>query len=200
MATTKETLSQEFSDPEARRDYADIFLNSSIALQIKILRQQKGREWTQGELARRAGLHQSQISAMERSTHSAWSLRTLKKLADAFDLALVVRFASYGELLDNVAAMSRPALERPSFADDPAFRASVERRSSQTTPTLQPETLEESTAIRRNELQPVSTSTRRYTKGELPAAGIPAGASLSAPRATPNNLPSFSYIERSPNA
>lgn len=119
MTTKKDALREEFKDPEARRDYAEIFLDSSIALQIKALRLQRG--WSQEVLAEKAGMKQSRISAMEQADYSGWSLRTLRRLAAAFDLALVVRFESFGMLLDDVTSMSREGLERPSFSEDPAF-------------------------------------------------------------------------------
>lgn len=119
MDEMRDSLREEFQEPEARRDYAEMFLDSSIALQIKALRQQRG--WTQQELAARAGLKQSQVSAMEQASFSSWTLRTLRKLAKAFDLALTVRFESFGWLLDDALSSSREALERPSFAADPAF-------------------------------------------------------------------------------
>lgn len=112
-------LREEFRDPEARKDYAEEFLNSFIALQIKTLRQQ--REWSQEDLAERAGMKQSRISAMEQVDYDSWSVRTLKRLAQAFDLALIVRFESFGEFLGEVTSVSRQELERPSFVDDPEF-------------------------------------------------------------------------------
>jgi len=121
MITAKESLRGEFQDPEARHDYADIFLNSSIALQIKALRLQRG--WSQEMLAERAGMKQSRISAMEQATYKGWSLTTLRRLAKAFDLALVVRFESFGTFLNDATSVSRTALERPSFCDDPAFKS-----------------------------------------------------------------------------
>lgn len=120
MGSSRRMLEKEFRDREARADYAEIFLNSNIALQIKILRQQRG--WTQGELADRAGLHQSQISGMEQVSHTVWKVGTLKKLARAFDLALTVRFESFGRFLDDLDSANRGALERHSFDDDPRFR------------------------------------------------------------------------------
>ncbi|HSN86023.1 MAG TPA: hypothetical protein VL025_04660, partial [Thermoanaerobaculia bacterium] len=53
--------------------------------------------------------------------YDGWSVRTLKRLAQAFDLALTVQFESFGTFLDEVTAVARPELERPSFVDDPAF-------------------------------------------------------------------------------
>jgi transcriptional regulator with XRE-family HTH domain len=120
MDDIKEALADEFQDKDARRQYAIDFLNSHIALQIKTLRQQRG--WSQTELAERAGKHQSQVSAMESIDFSAWKISTLQKLAEAFDLALTVKFESFGGFLDYATSVDREALERPSFADDPAFQ------------------------------------------------------------------------------
>lgn len=119
MTSKREVLSAEFHDPEARRDYAELFGDSSIALQIKVLRLQRGL--SQKELAERTGMKQSRISAMEQADYSSWSIKTLRRLAEAFDLALVVRFESFGVLLDSALSSTRKSLERPSFKDDPAF-------------------------------------------------------------------------------
>lgn len=120
MTDERALLAEELRDREARHLYAEEFANSALALQIKALRLQ--RNWTQQELAERAGLKQSQVSAMEQVDHDAWTLKTLRKLARAFDLALDVRFESFGWLLDDALSTSRQSLERPSFDDDPAFR------------------------------------------------------------------------------
>lgn len=118
MSST-DMLREEFKDLQARRDYAEILLNSSLALQIKVLRQQRG--WNQEQLAEAAGLGQSQVSVVEQASNATWSFKTLKKLAAAFDLALVVRFESFGTLLDQTSSLSRASLERPSFEHDPVF-------------------------------------------------------------------------------
>ena len=44
-------LKHEFADEEYRHSYAESFLNSSIATQIKVLREQ--RKWRQADLARK---------------------------------------------------------------------------------------------------------------------------------------------------
>jgi transcriptional regulator with XRE-family HTH domain len=124
MEEIRKGLADELKDPEARRDYADEFLSSYIALQIKTLRQQRG--WSQAELARRAGMKQSRISAMEQADYSSWSIRTLQRLAAAFDLAFTAGFESFGRMLDDMTSISRGALERPSFEDDPAFRGNAD--------------------------------------------------------------------------
>jgi transcriptional regulator with XRE-family HTH domain len=118
---TKEALRKELiEDPEARHHYAEMLLDSTVALQIKALRQQ--REWTQAGLANSCGMKQSRISSMERVDYSSWSVSTLKRLARAFDVRLRVTFESFGSLLDDYGQLGRKALVRPSFKDDPAFK------------------------------------------------------------------------------
>ena len=122
----KALLIPGFEDPETRQQYAASLLYAHIALQIKTLRQQRG--WSQTKLAELAGKHQSQISEMESIDFSSWKISTLMKLAEAFDLALTVSFESFGTFLDEAASLGRDALERPSFADDPAFRGKAKKR------------------------------------------------------------------------
>ena len=130
MDSIRKSLAREFRDPEARLGYAEEFLNSSIALQIKTLRLQRG--WTQEDLADRAGMKQSRISAMERADYSNWSLRTLRRLAEAFDISLSVQFQSYGQFLEAMTSISRKGLEQPSFDQDPAFQDKEESETAGT--------------------------------------------------------------------
>ncbi len=119
MDDTRVRLLKEFHDKEARTEYADQFLDASIALQITTLRQE--RQLTQQELGDLAGMKQSRISTMEKIDYSSWSVRTLRRLARALDLPLVIRFESWGNFLDGVTKLGRKDLDRPSFEDDPAF-------------------------------------------------------------------------------
>ena len=118
-------LRQRLRDREYREAYGDALLSSSIALQIKALREQRG--WTQAELARRAGKKQSWISTMENPDYSRWSIKSLRELASAFDLALVVRFENWGKLLGSLGKVTRKNLERPSFDDDSSLTESEEK-------------------------------------------------------------------------
>jgi transcriptional regulator with XRE-family HTH domain len=106
----------ELKDREAREQYAEDFLAAHLALQIKALRAQRG--WTQSELAERAGKKQSQISAMEQIDFSSWKVSTLQQLAKAFDLALMVRFESFGKFFEEALRLDSRSLEEVSFSDD----------------------------------------------------------------------------------
>ena len=119
MSDLANILKQGFKDKDYRHGYADEFLNSSIATQIKVLREQHG--WSQKELAKHAQMKQPRISVMENVNYSSWSINILRKLAEAFELTLCVSFESFGKRLADIERFSREALERFSFEDDPVF-------------------------------------------------------------------------------
>lgn len=128
MSELTETLREEFKDKETRHIYSDEFLNSSIATQIKVLREQRGL--TQRELAERAGMRQERISVLEDVNYSSWTINVLRRLAEAFDLTLTVKFESFGEKLFAIEDMSRETLEKPSFDEDPVFQDTVTTNST----------------------------------------------------------------------
>lgn len=113
-------LKSEFQDSEYRHAYCDEFLNAFIATQIKVLREQRG--WTQTELGEHTGLHQSSISEMEDVSHSSWTIKSLRKLAEGFDLTLSVSFEEFGERIKDICSLERELLERSSFNEDQFFQ------------------------------------------------------------------------------
>ncbi len=119
MTDLLKKLKESFKDKDYRHGYVDEFLNVSIATQIKVLREQRG--WTQEDLARYAQMKQPRISVMENVNYSSWSINTLRKLAETFDLALRVSFESFGNRLKDIDQINRNALMRPSFKNDPIF-------------------------------------------------------------------------------
>lgn len=120
MSALAERLRSEFLDKGYRHAYADEFLNSYIATQIQVLREERG--WSQERLAQETGMKQSRISLLENVGYSSWSISTLKRLAEAFDLTLRVSFESFGRCLADIDRFNRESLERFSFDQDPAFQ------------------------------------------------------------------------------
>src|ERR1035441_9141022 len=106
-------------DKSYRHAYADESLNISIATQIKVLREQ--RELRQKDLAILAAMKQSMISRYENVNYSSWSINTLKKLAEAFDVVLDVRFIGFKDLVTITQKFNRESLEVLSFPKDPYF-------------------------------------------------------------------------------
>jgi transcriptional regulator with XRE-family HTH domain len=115
--------------------YRDVFvseqINTGLAFQIRALRSQ--RDWSQAELGTRAEMAQSRISVMEDANYARFSLNTLKRLASAFDVGLVVRFAPFSELVGNFENLSPHSLEAAPFSEDKFFQTA--QLTSASTPT-----------------------------------------------------------------
>lgn len=121
-------LRDEFihEDEDYRYAYAEDFLNTYIATQIRVLRDQRGMK--QEDLAKAIGTKQSGISRLENVNYSNWKTDTLKKLARAFGVRLRISFETFGSLLDEDATFSRQRIMRPTFEDDPAFSEDTKDR------------------------------------------------------------------------
>ncbi len=120
MSELLEKLRSEFQDEEYRHAYADECLNTMIATQIKVLREQ--RKMTQGQLAVATGMKQPRIPLLEDATYSNWTINTLKRFARAFDVALSVKFETFSQFINDFGNLSRTSLQRPTFADDVRFQ------------------------------------------------------------------------------
>jgi transcriptional regulator with XRE-family HTH domain len=120
MSESRDILREEFQDPEYRHAYAEDFLNTKIATQIRVLREQRG--WTQADLAEKIGTKQAGVSRLENVNYSGWKIETLKRIARAFDVAFNAGFEAFGKLLDEAEEFGRQSLEKPSFEADPGFR------------------------------------------------------------------------------
>jgi|SRR6185437_8574652 len=119
MSELRSNLREEFRDRDYRHAYADESLNTWIATQIKVLREQ--RRLTQKQLAEMTGMAQPRIAVLEDVNYSSWSINTLRRLAEAFDLRLSVKFEAFSSLIPEIEGMNREALERPQFEDDGWF-------------------------------------------------------------------------------
>jgi transcriptional regulator with XRE-family HTH domain len=111
---------KELKDPSYRHAYVDEFLHTYIAAQIRALREARG--WSQERLAQEAGMKQSRISLLENVNYSSWNAGTLAKLAKAFDIALVIKFESFGRRLNDIETFSPDLLDVPSFDSDPGLK------------------------------------------------------------------------------
>jgi transcriptional regulator with XRE-family HTH domain len=121
MSELVDKLRPEFQDKEYRDAYADECLNTMIATQIKVLREQ--RKMTQGELAEASGMKQPRIPLLEDSSYSNWTVNTLKRFAKAFDVAVSVKFETFSKLIEDFENLSRESLERPTFDADLRFQS-----------------------------------------------------------------------------
>ena len=88
---------KRLTDKRARTALVDSHLRNGIAFQIRSMR--RGSNWTQEDLAREAGTKPTQITRIENPSYGSHTVATLRRIAAAFDVALVVRFVPYSELL-----------------------------------------------------------------------------------------------------
>lgn len=105
---------------DARVRFVESHLAKGIAFQLRSLRDRDNL--SQQELAQKAGTTQNAISRLESSRYGKPTLTTLKKMADVFDVALVVRFIPFSQLIDWVSGtphidrgLSTSSLQVPDF-------------------------------------------------------------------------------------
>jgi transcriptional regulator with XRE-family HTH domain len=132
MSDLRQDLKAEFEDPEYRYAYAESFLNTKLATQIKILREQ--RQKTQTELGAVVGTKQSGFSRFEDVNHSVWKTDTLWKIARALDVRLDVAFKTFGSMVDDKEHFTKEAMQCPDFEHDPAFAELTAARVGQPSP------------------------------------------------------------------
>ena len=117
---------------KAYRDgYTEAQLSIEIPFQIWALR--KARGWTQAQLAERCGIPQARISHIEQPGRDPLSLRTLYRLASAFDVGLLVQFVSFSESVRREAAFNPETFRVTSFEDDHFEETVHTTRSSEKT-------------------------------------------------------------------
>lgn len=112
----KDSLFKQLRDKAFRAAYVAEDIRTGIAFQLRALRE--GRGWSQTELGRRSGKPQSVIARMEDPDYGRLSLKTLVDMAAAFDVALLVRFVPFSELVNRNSRLSSEALCVPDFDRD----------------------------------------------------------------------------------
>ena len=114
-------LWRKLRDKSYRDGYTEAQLSIEVPFQIRAIR--KARGWTQAQLAKRCGIPQARISHIEQSGRDPLSLRTLYRLAAAFDVGLLVQFVPFSELVRREAVFDPETFRVPSFAEDHVERA-----------------------------------------------------------------------------
>src|SRR5687767_6026224 len=97
IATTSQAF-QKLKDTERRRRFIANQFKTGFAFQVRALR--KARNMTQQDLAAEAETTQALISRIEKNGAATLSVKTLQKIAEAFDVALVVRLEPIDRLMD----------------------------------------------------------------------------------------------------
>ena len=127
-STRREQIVASLQDKEYRDLFVSEEIDTGIPFQIRAMR--KARGWSQRDLADRLGMTQEGVSRLESLEYGRFSLATLKRLASAFDVGLVVRFEPFSRLVDATVNLSPDDVEVPAFADDCGLNTRVELQSS----------------------------------------------------------------------
>jgi transcriptional regulator with XRE-family HTH domain len=120
MNKRKEKLLEELKSKEYRDAFVSELIDTGIPFQIRELRKQ--RNWTQKELSEKSGMAQERISVLEDPNYAKLTLTTLKRLASAFYIGILVRFVPISDLVKWELALSLDSLKAFSYNDDPYFK------------------------------------------------------------------------------
>jgi ribosome-binding protein aMBF1 (putative translation factor) len=109
--------------PAVRSKFVESHLSKNIAFQVRAMRARN--DWSQQELADTLETNQNAIYRLENPSKVKPTLSTLKKVAAAFDVALIVRFVPFSQLVNWVTGteytekgLSTDSLAVPSFAEE----------------------------------------------------------------------------------
>ncbi|MCY3954720.1 MAG: helix-turn-helix transcriptional regulator [Nitrospira sp.] len=114
--TDKKTFFEGIRDKSVRHEIAYENIIEGLAFQIAALR--KARGWTEQDLAGRCGVHQKVIEKWEDPNRSKKTFVPFLRLAEAFDVAFISRFAAFGEVADWFANLSPKKLAPPSYEEE----------------------------------------------------------------------------------
>lgn len=116
MPIRRDQLVNLLKNRDFRAQFVSDQPNEFLPLQIKRLRERRG--WSQAELGEAARMRQERISVLESPDHGGINLNTLKRLARAFDVGLIVRFVPFSEFIDWVCTLSPGSFEPASFDEE----------------------------------------------------------------------------------
>ena len=117
MISDKEKqIRDSLASKEYREALAIEHVNTTLAIQIRKMRE--NQQWSQSDLANRLGKHQETISQWENPDYGRHSITTLKALAATFDVALLVKFIPFSELVKDMLSLSETRLSPPSFSEE----------------------------------------------------------------------------------
>lgn len=116
LASEEQPLALEIHDPEIREHTVESQIKIGIPFQIRAIREKRG--WTQEDLAQKIGTTQNTISRLENPRTGKPTIKTLLRLAHAYDVALLVRFVPFGFYGDVINAMDSTHVEIPSYDEE----------------------------------------------------------------------------------
>jgi transcriptional regulator with XRE-family HTH domain len=109
---------QSLKDQEYRAAFVEERLKSSIALQIRALREQRNK-MTQTQLGEAIGMAQTWVSKLENPEYGKMTVATLLRLAtQAFHTDLEIKFRPFSETIDSLPTQGPDYFSVPSFDEE----------------------------------------------------------------------------------
>lgn len=122
------SLISEMKDKRYRDAYVASQIRIGMPFQVRALR--KSRNWSQSQLAERAGMSQPRISEIEKPGARSLNVDTALRIAAACDVGLQVRFVPFSELIEWSETLDIEALEDSNNVSIPSFEAELEREEA----------------------------------------------------------------------
>ena len=119
MSTTsdrRQQLIESFQDKEYRDAFVASHITKGVALAFRETRRKQ--ELSQEALAEKAQTKQKVISNLESLNYGNFSVNSLKRVASALDIALLVTPVSFGQFVDWIVNLSPESFAIPSFDQD----------------------------------------------------------------------------------
>jgi transcriptional regulator with XRE-family HTH domain len=120
MTHKRRKIANGLKSREARREFISAEIDVTVPMQIYSMR--KARKWTQKQLGDLAGMAQARISLIERPGTGDLNLSTLKAIAAAFDVGLMVRFVPLSHMVEVTSGISSADMAPPSYSEDARLR------------------------------------------------------------------------------
>jgi transcriptional regulator with XRE-family HTH domain len=109
-------LAKELSDRETREQTVASQIRTGIPFQLRAMRER--RKLTQERVAEMLETSQNAISRLENPKTSKPTIKTLLRIARAFDVGLLVRFVPFGFYGEVIESMGPDHIEVPSYVEE----------------------------------------------------------------------------------
>lgn len=140
MSEDINSIRQHLWEKMRNKSYRDNFVaaNISTGIAAQLLTMRESRNWQQKDVAEKTGMAPARISVMENPSYEKLTLTTLKRLARAFDVALIVRFVPFRELVNWVSELSPEKLDAVGFQEDRPSRYRAQKSAQQNVTDIHP--------------------------------------------------------------
>lgn len=149
---------------EYRQEYMREIVRGWVSHQIKALREQ--RDWSQDKLGELCNKPQATIGRLESPSYGRWNITSLFELAEAFDVALEVKFVSWPTFLRTSEDVGEEAMRVGSWSSEDFVAQGSQATSYTARELLQQEDQEQvSRLYRKNQEQSVHTASELVLSG-----------------------------------